>query len=343
MKLYKVLRYVLVLSLILTSSGGWFTKDVFAAAPQVRITEIMYDPIGNGDKEFIEIFNGSDTIVNLSGWSFANGVDYSFPSGTTLDSGKYGVIVRNINVFRAAYPSARVFGQYVGKLLGSGELIKLVDKNGAAVTQVDYRSGGGWPSNARNGGPSLSLIKTSGDETSSSCWGSSTVMGGSPGFANSTSGGGSCANKAYLTTPAPAPAPTQPQSNPAQSNNGNGGQQNQNKPTEQNGTPGQEPTPETGDQSIKDLSVEELAVLEAEGKLEDQEDEGDVTKLGATDPAIKKIAGLVLGFFIITLGAGYVLYGKLAKHSKKHPSSLSSKLEKQISRLNFKKIRIIKK
>lgn len=334
MKLKKALLVIPILIASAATFGGIFSADVFAAAPQIRITEIMYDPLGNGDKEFIEIYNGSDTAANLAGWSFSNGVNYSFPSSTTLEPGKYGVVVRNSSAFRGAYPSARVFGQYVGKLLGSGELVRLIDKNGAAVTQVDYRSGGAWPSNARNGGPSLSLIKVSGDETSPACWGSSTSSGGSPGFANSASGGGSCPNKSYLTTPPSSPS----QQNPAgSSGNQQQGGSGSTTPGQGSGTPGNNSNPTAGeqptdpsDQTLQGLSPEELAILEKEGKLEDAEDgTGEVTKLGSTDSFIKKLAGLLLGCFIIFLGVGYVAYDKLIKHGKKHP--IYSKIHKKVS------------
>ena len=39
-----------------------------AATSQIRITEIMYDPSGNGDREFVELYNGYDTTANLGGF-----------------------------------------------------------------------------------------------------------------------------------------------------------------------------------------------------------------------------------------------------------------------------------
>jgi hypothetical protein len=329
MKLKKALFiFSLVLGISLVQSS-FFSTQTFANAPQIRITEIMYDPLGNGDKEFIEIYNGSDVTVNLGGWSFSNGVKYSFPGGTTLAPGKYGVVVRNSPVFRASYPNARVFGQYAGKLVGSGELVRLVNSSGAGMTQVDYRSGGGWPISPRNGGPSLSLIRPNADETVVGCWGASTAMGGSPGFANSASGGGSCPNKAYYMAPPPVPAPNAPNQNSGGSgSSGSGGTQNPQNRTGQNGDAGglDNPNAGTGDVTLENLSPEERAILEEESKLEDSEDRAtligrggdDVTKLGAGDPAIKKLVGLLTGAFIVSAGAGFVLYEKFHKHTNKH-------------------------
>jgi len=316
MKLKKAPFYLSVFLLVITLSSGIFARDTYAAAPQIRITEIMYDPLGNGDKEFIEIYNGSDSTASLSGWSFSNGVNYTFPSSASLEPGKYAVVVRNSNVFKSAYPNARVFGQYVGKLLGSGELVRLIDSGGAGISQVDYRSGGAWPSAARNGGPSLSIIKANGDETLPSCWGTSTASGGSPGFANAASGGGSCPSKAYLTTPVNQTNPTQP------NQNNNQPKQQQTNPQKEQTAPKKEDTPateDTGDQSLKDLSPEQLAVLTEQAQQEDLEDSSEVTKLGASEPFIKKVAGLLVGIFIISAGAGYILFEKVIKHKNKHP------------------------
>lgn len=193
-----------------------------SAASQIRITEIMYDPSGNGDKEFIEFYNGSNSSVSLGGWS-TFGVDFIFPSGTTVNPGTYITIARNSVALRTSHPSARIAGQYGGKLRGSGELIKLINSSGQTVSQVSYSYGGAWPSAPRNGGPSLSLIRATGNEASASCWAPSASLGGSPGVVNSIQGGfgGGCADVAYYLVPTststnPQPSVAQTQTKVAQ-------------------------------------------------------------------------------------------------------------------------------
>jgi hypothetical protein len=166
----------------------------------------MYDPSGDGSREFIELYNGSDASVSLAGWSMV-GVDYVFGQSATLASGSYLTIARNSAALGSAQPSARIAGQYGGKLRGSGELVRVVDSKGRTVTQVSYSFGGAWPTEPRNGGPSLSLISSTANETQAACWGVSTTSGGSPGRANSVkSGRGSgCSKVAYpVTTTAPS-------------------------------------------------------------------------------------------------------------------------------------------
>lgn len=176
------------------------------AASQIRITEIMYDPSGNGDKEFVEFYNGSDTTVSLGGWS-TFGVDFIFPSSTTLSPGTYTTIARNSSALRASHPSARIAGQYSGKLRGSGELIRLMNAGGQTVSQVSYSYGGVWPSAPRNGGPSLSIIRPTANESSFACWAPSASLGGSPGVANSVQGGfgSGCGDIAYPISSTPKP------------------------------------------------------------------------------------------------------------------------------------------
>ena len=185
----------------------------FAAASPLRVTEIMYDPNGNGDREFVEIYNGGDISTSLSNMSMV-GVDFTYPAGTTLGAGQYGVIVRNLAVFRANNPGARIFGQYVGKLQGGGESVQIIS-GGAVLSQVDYQYGGAWPTTPKNGGPSLSLIRPNANEALAACWAPSAGAGGTPGAGNnldtswSGSHGGGCSNKAYPATTAPVAPPAQ--------------------------------------------------------------------------------------------------------------------------------------
>jgi hypothetical protein len=308
----KLTIFILVGFFVASISPFFYNANTFAANPQIRITEIMYDPLGNGDKEFIEIYNGSDTTVNLSSWSFTNGVTFNF-GGTTLASGSYGVIVRNSAAFRAAYPSARVFGQYVGKLLGSGELVRLVNSNGVEESRVDYRSSGGWPTGAKNGGPSLSLIRTTANENLAACWGTSNSTGGSPSSANSTSGGGAgCSNKSYLvSTPAPAPSTPAPSGGGSGSggNSGSGGASNT-QPNGQPGTPGQEVT----DQTLINLTEEEKKKLEEDALSEEIEDAAGIQKdeaVAKDQPKAKMIAGIIIAAFIISAGAFVIIVEKM--------------------------------
>src|SRR4029079_727412 len=67
----------------------------------LRITEIMYQPDSSSRAEFIELKNISTTkALNLSGVSFANGITYTFPAGTSLAPSAYVVLTDNLQRFQ---------------------------------------------------------------------------------------------------------------------------------------------------------------------------------------------------------------------------------------------------
>lgn len=217
------LLYAIFLVLIFATTL-FAPSRAFAATSQIRITEIMYDPSGNGDREFLEIYNGSDTTTNLGGMTLF-GVDYTFPGGTTLGAGQYGVIVRNLSVFKANNPGARIFGQYGGKLRGGGELVS-ISKGGVTQTKVSYSYGGAWPSSPKDGGPSLSLVKIDGNESLAGCWAASSTNGGTPSRSNNPASGGSgCTSVAYQSvsqsTPTQSDVTTQNSDNLSNNNEAN--------------------------------------------------------------------------------------------------------------------------
>ena len=66
--------------------------------------------------------------LNLSGVRFTNGLDYTFPTGTTLAGGSYVVVVKNRPAFLSRYPTAAgalAPGEFTGALDNNGENIAL--------------------------------------------------------------------------------------------------------------------------------------------------------------------------------------------------------------------------
>jgi hypothetical protein len=196
---------IVVASLLLTIC---LPIKVTASTSSLRITELMYDPTGDGTREFLEIYNGSDVTVNLGGM-YMFGVIFTFPAGSTLSPGQYGVIVRNQAKFSPG--GAKVFGQYGGKLDGSGETISLL-KSGTTLSTVTYAYGGAWPSNTKDIGPSLSLIRPTANERQPGCWAPSASDGGTPGRSNTINtswNGGACGSVGYpVTQTQSTPSPT---------------------------------------------------------------------------------------------------------------------------------------
>jgi hypothetical protein len=119
---------------------------------QVLINEIMYHPYHNSDalepenigEEYIELFNGSNSNVNLSGWRFTDGIEFTFPE-VTIGEGEYLVVAADINTFSTKYPSVtNVVGGWVGKLSNSGEAIELINAEGVRIDWVQYADEGDW-------------------------------------------------------------------------------------------------------------------------------------------------------------------------------------------------------
>ena len=99
---------------------------------QIIISEIMYNPapgtaLDEQNYEFLEIANIGSTSINISGYTFTQGIVFTFPANTTLTSNQRILLVRDAVTFLQRYPSATVFGTYTGGLSNSGETITLAD------------------------------------------------------------------------------------------------------------------------------------------------------------------------------------------------------------------------
>ena len=180
----------------------------------VVISEIMYHPASNNVlEEYIEIHNRGSQAVNLHGWRFNRGIDFTFPN-VTLNAGSYLVVAADTVAFDAAYPGvANVIGGWSGQLSNQSEAIQLVDESGARIDRVTYADDGNWATRAQvsvvgedgveragwdwlalhdggdengNNGKSLELVNLSMPNQHGQNWASSVPDGGTPGAVNST-------------------------------------------------------------------------------------------------------------------------------------------------------------
>ncbi len=166
----------------------WLLVSAFICLPnltqaQVVISEIMYNPSSNegwgpdpnkpDDKgkpnsvEWVEIYNASDTAVDISGWSLADedGTTKTIRDGAVLEPGEAAVIVPGSMTpagFHAAWSGA--FAVYPVQGWGddgiynlsngpseTNEILRLVDANGATIDEVNYDDEGDWPSDRPDG------------------------------------------------------------------------------------------------------------------------------------------------------------------------------------------------
>ncbi len=92
-------------------------------------------------------------------------------------------------------------------------------------TQVSYSYGGAWPSSPKDGGPSLSLVRTNANESQAGCWAASATSGGTPSSANNPSSAGSgCSTSAYQTISQPLAESTVPESDESSTSNNDSSQ-----------------------------------------------------------------------------------------------------------------------
>jgi Lamin Tail Domain/CotH kinase protein/Bacterial Ig domain/Concanavalin A-like lectin/glucanases superfamily/Immunoglobulin domain len=148
------------------------------------LTEIMYNPPGapgiDGDEfEFLELKNMGGTTLDLSGLFFSAGIDFNFPSGTTLAPGGLFLLARNPAVLQTRYPGLVADGDYSGKLDNGGETITLSHPHGV-ILSVTYNDKAPWPVTPDGFGFSLVLKQFTDDPNSPMSWRASSANGGSP-------------------------------------------------------------------------------------------------------------------------------------------------------------------
>jgi hypothetical protein len=134
-------------------------------------------PFRDSPEAWIELYNRSSTTVDLSGWSFTNGIRYLFEESTRLAPGAYLVLAADKDHMQALYPSLRVAGNYEGRLSHKSDRLVLTDPFGNPAGEVEYFDGGRWPSYADGGGSSLELRDPRADNSKAEAWAASDESG----------------------------------------------------------------------------------------------------------------------------------------------------------------------
>ena len=121
------------------------------ADSQVLISEIMYHPASEDSlEEYIELFNPGPTNVNLAGWRFKSGVQFTF-TNVNLMPGAYLVVVADVTTFISRHPGVtNVIGNWTGELSNRRNTIRLVDAAGNGVNSVTYADEGDWATMAED-------------------------------------------------------------------------------------------------------------------------------------------------------------------------------------------------
>jgi spore coat protein CotH len=154
----------------------------------IVINEIHYNPDSSDEtEEFIELYNRGFEEINLGGWSFTDGIEFTFQEGTILPPGYYLCISPDLDAFRTANKTdIIVVGPYAGKLKNSGENLELSNASDFVIDSVEYNDRDGWPLLADGKGPSLELRSPNSDNSLAGSWQASRLNGGTPGGPNSS-------------------------------------------------------------------------------------------------------------------------------------------------------------
>ena len=149
------------------------------------INEVHYNPSPDQGEgyEFIELLNGGDATIDLSGYSFADGIEFTFPSDTYISPGEYMVIAQDAAMYSGL--GYQIFEWTNGQLANGGENIQLKDNIGIEIDRVKYDDISPWPASPDGDGPSLELINAAQDNYIPENWQPSSVVGGTPGLPNS--------------------------------------------------------------------------------------------------------------------------------------------------------------
>jgi len=167
---------------------GLLSLAIVTAQPdsQIVINELQYHPASDDhDEEYVELYNAGITTVALSGWTFSDGIEYTFPDGVSIPPGGYVVVGHDPATVEAVYTIGGVLGPFEsGRLANEGERVAIEDDEGHLVDEVTYDDHHPWPEPPDGAGPSLELINPAFDNDHPCSWGASTGLG-SPGAQNS--------------------------------------------------------------------------------------------------------------------------------------------------------------
>jgi hypothetical protein len=139
--------------------------------PSVRITKIMYHPIGGDAYEFVQLGNNGPFPVDLTFYRLG-GINFIFPENTLLRPGAALVLSSSAdtNAFAIRHPGLQVFGTFRGNLNNGGERLDVLDRSGKLVTSVEYDDKNGWPPDADGKGAWLEVIDANDDGNAPGNW-----------------------------------------------------------------------------------------------------------------------------------------------------------------------------
>jgi hypothetical protein len=170
-------RFALVpLAILLVALGSGSTKAqaISAGSAGLVISELMYNPQGTDDFEYIEFYNAGASSISLVGFELVrdekrDGLDYTF-GVEVLQPGEFILVTEDTVQFIQRYMTLdspyyreglRIAGQWKGGLGNSGEKLQVQDPEGNLIIKFSYGIAANWPQLASGMGSSLELVDSS--------------------------------------------------------------------------------------------------------------------------------------------------------------------------------------
>ncbi len=182
----------------LSDDGEWSAISVadftvFSKDTDLKVTEIMYAPETpawaeeqgwtRDDFAWIELQNTGRGILKMDGFSFVEGINYTFPA-LTLESGEYVVLAKNLQAFSTLYDTNGIIllDNYSGNLARKGETVTLYSPKGENILSFTYSNE--WYPDTDQKGYSLNIVDIEAPTplwSTAENWKVSATLGGSPG------------------------------------------------------------------------------------------------------------------------------------------------------------------
>ncbi len=174
----------------LSGTTARFGKGATPAYHELVITELMADPsptIGLPEREFVEILNRSNKVIELKGVLLTDGSDTAIVANqTSVFPGEYLILTTS-----SAVDDLSFFGRALGisnfpSLANSGELLVLRNAAGHLLHSVHYLDSWYQDDTKKDGGYTLEMIDTGNPCGELDNWKAATAtVGGTPGKVNS--------------------------------------------------------------------------------------------------------------------------------------------------------------
>ena len=166
---------------------AFYTVTAPLVQGDVVFSEIHYNPKGDDNSEFIELWNRTARAVNLRGAKFTAGISYDFPDNRDVPLAPGGrlVLCASEYNFQLRYGTEiAVGGVYFDHLGNDGDTVALASSIGAQLITLHYGDTAPWPDSADGNGYSMVLANAAAP-TAAASWRTSIALHGNPGTSDS--------------------------------------------------------------------------------------------------------------------------------------------------------------